>query len=161
MTQQIKLTKGKFALVDDEDYFSLSQYHWFLSSNGYAVRNRLKSDPHGTPTHVYMHRAILSTATGLDTDHINTDKLDNRRSNLRPCTRTENKQNTIKRANAETPYKGVAFHQRAGKFRAEIVVNSKRIYLGLYLTAEAAARAYDNAASIYFGNFARLNFPKE
>ena len=84
--KEIPLTRGKFALVDDEDYEWLSQWKWYCSTTGYAVRgckNRI----------LYMHREIAKTKPGMLTDHINRNKLDNRKENLRFCSHRENMKN--------------------------------------------------------------------
>src|ERR1035437_132783 len=72
--------KGKFAIVDNEDYEFLNQFNWYMTDNGYAVYRHLAN---GTKRTVRMHRLINKTPKGLVTDHINQDKLDNRKSNLR------------------------------------------------------------------------------
>jgi hypothetical protein len=85
---KIPLTRGEFAIIDSSDYSLVSQYNWHLSNTGYAVWRG------GKPRHtIRMHRLILNTPEGMDTDHINHNKLDNRRSNLRVCSRSINLHN--------------------------------------------------------------------
>lgn len=74
----------KYALVDQEDYDALSQYKWYLRNDGYVAAKDT----------VYLHRMVMSTPQGMHTDHLNHDKLDNRKENLRICTPIENMQNT-------------------------------------------------------------------
>lgn len=144
----IPLTQGKFAKVDDEDYNDLSRHKWRLCSNRYA--GRLSKT-------IYMHRVVAKTPPGMDTDHINGDTLDNRRSNLRTCSATENQRNRSKNSSNKSGYKGVSWNINAGKWRATITVNRKNIHIGYFATAELAAQAYDDAAQKHGGEFARLN----
>ena len=106
-----------------------------------------------------MHRLILGITCDSQGDHINGDGLDNRRANLRPVTHAQNMQN--RRGNGPT-FKGIYCVERTTRnpWMAKIAVAKKQIYLGYYATPEDAARAYDEAAKKYFGEFARLNFPE-
>lgn len=99
MTKSIPLTRGKIALFDDEDYEELSKYKWFITKV-YASRHS------GNKT-VYMHREIMKTPENMETDHINGDVLDNRRENLRICTRQENARNIRGISSNTSGYKGV------------------------------------------------------
>lgn len=152
MAKEIPLTKGAVAIVSDEDYERVSQYKWSLQSAGYAVRG-IKRD--GRWTHELMHRFILGdSCAGLDVDHINMDRLDNRRSNLRMATRSQNMANT--RA-ISGKFKGVSYDRRRSKYTAVIHVGKHKIWLGYHRTAEDAAAAYNVAAIKFFGDYARLN----
>lgn len=153
--REIELTQGKVAIVDDDDFEWLNQWKWRFDI--YAVRE-LRGKP------LYMHRIILQTPIGMQTDHINGDKLDNRRENLRICSASQNKQNEGIRSNNTSGYKGahyVSTNNRIKKWCATIWINNKSIFLGFFLTAEEAARAYDKKAIELFGDFANLNFKKE
>jgi hypothetical protein len=152
--KNIQLTQGKVAIVDDADFEWLSQWPWFFST-GYAIRREGKLFGR---KNIMMHRLIMNTPEGMDTDHINGDKLDNRRENLRVCTRSQNMQNTTRRSDNTSGYKGVDWDKENGKWRAEIKVDSRRINLGRYDSAEEAALAYDRAAREYHGEFANTNF---
>ena len=88
-------------------------------------------------------------------DHINGIRDDNRLANLRVATRSENCRNSRKRSNNTTGYKGVWFDKRTGKFQAQIRINGKKKYLGLFLTPEEAHRAYAKAANTLHGEYAR------
>ena len=149
--RKIELTQGKHALVDDADYESLNQLRWHYSNRGYAQRN-------GT----LMHRVIMATPIGLDTDHINGDKLDNRKSNLRICTRQENCLNKVgKRNNALSQYKGV-YLLKTGKYsywRADITRGKSILQIGYFKNERHAAMAYDLWAKDLHGEFAKTNFP--
>jgi hypothetical protein len=162
-TRAIQLTQGKYALVDDADYEWLSQWLWFADSNGrhwYAVRN-LRSASDGKRGIVSMHREILDIAPQLVVDHINGDGLDNRRCNLRPATPGENLCNRGATKSNKSGYKGIEMDKRNSRWRAVIRMNGIRKRLGVFDTAEDAARAYDAAAKELHGEFAWLNFPGE
>lgn len=110
--------------------------------------------------HIFLHQVIVGAVAGEEVDHKNGDTLDNHRSNLRACKHSENGRN-LKKWSTKTSshYKGVCFHKQSGKWRGYIVLNGKQNHLGLFVTEEEAADAYDNAAADFFGEFARLNFP--
>lgn len=148
----IQLSKGLFAIVDDEDFERISRFKWSATkSDGkwYARRNHSGST-------VYLHRFILGITTRQYIDHINGNSLDNRRANLRIATNSQNGANTKKRTTNTSGYKGV---KKAGrKWRATITCNYREVHIGVYETPEDAARAYDSKARELFGNFAGLNF---
>ena len=156
--KQIKLTREKYALVDDEDYEWLNQWKWYANKGGntyYAVRNmRCKN---GKRTIVTMHREILKPKKELVCDHINGNGLDNRRENLRICTQAENLYNRQPQKNTLSGFKGVHWHNRDKLWQARITCNHKRINLGFFKRQVDAARAYNKAALLYHGTFARLN----
>ena len=153
--KQIELTQGQYAIVDDEYFDEVNQYNWY-SNNGYAVRSVEISK--GKRTKQQMHRIITNCPDGFEVDHINHDKLDNRKSNLRVCSTSENQQNQKIRTKAKTSsYKGVNFDKHAGKWRARIMLNNKREYLGYFTNEIDAAIAYNVAAIELFGEFALLN----
>lgn len=125
-----KYGKGKFMLVDVEDVPKVAGIKWHLTDTGYAV-NRTNG------TNIRAHRLIMNTPIGMDTDHINRDKLDNRKSNLRVCTRSENLHN--KQAT------GVWLDKRRGTWQAEITINGTKRYLGAHKTREEAIKTYRHA----------------
>lgn len=151
-TKLIPLTQGKFAIVDANDFDSLSKTKWFtLSSKNnvfYAVTGKRCK---------VMHRIIMNAPDGIFIDHINHDGLDNRKINLRFCTRSQNTMNQRKPRNTSSRFKGVSFHKTTGKWRASIKVGEKSKWLGLFGNEEGAAIAYNEAAIKYFGEFALLN----
>lgn len=115
------MTKGKKALVDDGDFEYLSQWKWHIHSTGYAIRS-----VDGGHRKILMHRFIMDTPEGLETDHMNHDRLDNRRSNLKVCTKQENLSNPgVYRG-------GVYWHKQAGKWHVQVQRLKKRQSYGLF-----------------------------
>lgn len=150
----IQLTKGAVALVDDEDYEKLNKFKWYLNSEGYAVRDVFSK---GIRKNTRMHRVVANPPDGMDTDHVNRNRLDNRKENLRVCTRSENLRNSSLRSDNATGYKGVAFHKFSSLYHATINVDKKQKSLGYFKTPKEAAKAYNDAALILFGEFSKLN----
>lgn len=164
MSRTIPLTQGYVAVVDDQDYDGLAEYAWRaqVEKNGvYACRLQRKAEhENGMPKKVYMHRQILGvTDRWTDVDHANRNGLDNRRANLRTCSRSENNGNR-KKSGGTSRYKGVSWDSKNGKWLAQIHLDNKRRYLGRFVREEDAARAYDAAALLQWGEFARLNLPE-
>lgn len=146
----IPLTQGKSTVVDDDDYELLSLRKWHYLKIGYAARRTEEQ-------YIYMHREIMSAPTGMEVDHINGDGLDNRRSNLRVCTHAENMRNRKLAKDNTSGYIGVTWNKERSKWQSQIGVSGKNINIGCFPAIEDAARAYNEAAKKYFGEFARLN----
>lgn len=152
-TKAIPLNKGFQTIVDASDYDWLMKWRWRIVEKGYAQRSVHKGEDIKTKA-LFMHRAILNTPSGFYSDHINGDKLDNRRGNLRICTPH---QNNLNRPNITGKYKGVYWCKRQQRWMAQIMKDQANIYIGSFLTPEQAALAYNKAAILYHGEFARLN----
>lgn len=146
----IELTRGKVAFVDDCDYPSLMENRWTTLQ----ARNRFYAISAGRKGRELMHRRITGARSGQEVDHINGDGLDNRRSNLRLCTRAQNSWNSKSKL---SDMKGVHRTKGSKPWVALIRVNGKRHYLGNFLTKIEGARAYNDAAKKYYGDFAYLN----
>lgn len=145
--KKIPLTKGKFALVDDEDFDHLNQWKWYYSAIGYAVRD--VHVPKGKKVCVYMHRQINMTPEHLRTDHINRNKLDNRKENLRAVDGSQNGINRGLNTNNTSGHKGVVWHKDSQNWGARIKLHYKTIYLGRYKELKDAIRARKKAELKY------------
>lgn len=143
----VVLSDGDLAFVDDSDLLLVAPYSWWKHNAGYAMARVAGK-------RLLMHRLILQSVDRID--HEDGNKLNNRRSNLRPATRSQNAANRGKQANNRSGFKGV-FPLGSGLFRATIRVNGRTHNLGHYPTARQAAVAYNNAAMRHFGPYARLN----
>ncbi len=158
MTKEIYLTRGKVALVDDDDYENLNRFKWCaasIRSGKYYIAERRISKTKC----VLMHRVIMECPDSMCVDHINHDTLDNRKENLRVCTNWENKMNQKLQENNTSGYKNVSLFKRGPKWRARIKYKSKELHIGCFKSKIEAALAHDEYASKLYGNFALLNFP--
>jgi hypothetical protein len=151
-----KKGKGLFALVDDEDFEKFGNLNWSVVHGGYAATGVWQRETK-TMKRPRLHRLIMDCPEGLEVDHINLDKLDNRKENLRICTKKNNNKNRPKRKDSQSKYKGAFIQKKTGTYKSRISVEGKSIYLGTFKTEEEAAMAYNEAAYIYFGEFAKLN----
>ena len=145
--------------VDDEDFGFLSKFKWYLmtSKTKHTVRfyavccDRFNKQR-------FMHRMILSPKDGMDIDHFDGDGLNNCKSNLRICTRSQNIAHAKKPGHGKSSkFKGVSWHTKGHVFMAQIKINQKSIHLGSFTNEEDAARAYDKKAKELFGDFAFVN----
>lgn len=156
--KSIPLTQGKFAIVDAEDYEWLNQWKWFvvkLGNSYYAARQ--KTIRPKKQKMIFMHRQLLNAQAEDEIDHRNNYGLDNRKNNVRFCTRTQNQQNQRPRKNATSKFKGVSWKKARNKWYANIRYKSKNIYLGCFDSEIKAARMYDKKAKKLFGEFALTN----
>jgi len=153
--REIPLTQGKVALVDDADYEELNQWKWYAwKSHGIWYARRTLNDvvPKGF---VLMHRAILNAPIGILVDHQDGDGLNNQRSNIRLATRAQNGHNRGPLRNNKSGYKGVS--RSRNRWRAQIQMGGKVVYLGLFREKERAARAYQKAARGIHKDFYRVS----
>jgi len=153
----IPLTQGKVAIVDDEDFDRVSQKKWYAQHNKNTFYAMTRNGKNGG--HELMHRRIMNPPKGLEVDHINHDGLDNRRFNLRICTREQNARNSIRKKTNTSGFTGVSLSKRETKrkgvpvWESYIRYKGKRIFLGFCLDKNAAKESYLNAAQKYFGEF--------
>lgn len=150
--KQIPLTRGKFAIVDDEDYEALSQYKWACTQHGYARRAVTKEEG-GCNRKVYMHRQISRALEHEIVDHISGDKLDNRRQNIRICTKAENARNCRVSKNNKLGVKGVC--RSMGLYAASVFHNGEKKFFKRFKTIEEAKAAYDYHSKLHHGEFSR------
>ena len=147
----VPLPQGRFAKIDREDVATASQRSWHISPKGYAqcwIDNR----------RVLLHRLILSPPKGVQVDHTNGDRLDNRRSNIRLCTHKQNMQNQKMHKTNTSGFIGV-FRATKSTYHAQLRIDGKPRHLGSFLCPIEAAIFRDVAALEIRGEFARLNFP--
>lgn len=150
---KIPLTRGKFAIIDDEDFKLVSHLKWSFASAGYAIS---RFPNYGKL--VLMHRIILGAKKGQSVDHKNGNGLDNRKSNIRLCSHKQNMMNRKKPSHNTSGYKGVTWDKQMKKWRVQIRHSETNSYIGLFKNIIDAANAYDKKAKEIFGEFARLNF---
>lgn len=155
---RVPLTKGHTAIMDAGDVALVSKHSWCAVSAGGGKTVYAARGTHDGKT-ILLHREILGAGSGREVDHINGNGLDNRRSNLRLCSGSQNAMNRQSGWGAHSKFKGVTWHKAGKKWRAYIKVGGKQRHLGCFDREEDAALAYDNAATEAFGDFASLNFP--
>lgn len=149
MVAEIRTVCGAVVIVDEDDHARLCGYKWRLTTKGYAYRSH-KGE-------LRMHREImgLQKRDGLVVDHINGNKLDNRRSNLRVCTVRQNNLNSPVTKRNKSGYKGVHWDKKYGAWRTSIQINRRTKHLGWFQDKELAYELYCLAADMAFGEFAR------
>lgn len=145
--KHIELSQGKYAIIDNEDFEWLSQWKWYFIPQGYAFRSQSGKT-------IYMHRKILNTPKEKLTDHINRNKLDNRKVNLRIATRSQNAVNVKLFLTNTSGYRGVWWERRRNKWIAEIKYQGKKYYLGEYLNKLDAIKIRRQKTIELFGKFA-------
>lgn len=158
MSDEFKIEfRGHLLIFDQEGLDLFRSKKWLVGTSNkrgafYVMRNDGKQSAR-------FHREFMGARKGQIVDHINGNRLDNRRVNLRFCTNAENVRNSKKYNAGANPYKGTNYLKARDQWRALIRVDGKQIFLGSFNNATEAAMAYDKAAGEYFGEFARLNFP--
>lgn len=160
---EIRLTQGKIAHIDDEDWPLVAGRKWYAvkEAGGLFYAAAMAWDGgRRRKTQIRMHRLIIAATPGEAVDHKDGDTLNNTRANLRPASVAQNAWNSAKiRKGGTSRYKGVSWITRDGHWRAQLWTNGGVITLGRFGDEVEAAKAYDAAASRLFGEFARLNFP--
>lgn len=158
--KKIPLSQNKFALIDNGDYDALSNHKWYASkdrNSWYATRKIRIASKKIT---VRMHRVILGLKCfdGKEVDHIDGNGLNNQRSNLRTCTNQQNHFNQRpQKKKKSSRFKGVYRHKEVKKWSSQIKINGRKINLGCFIKEVDAAKAYNEGALKYFGEFARPN----
>ena len=151
----------KVALIDDEDFELIRQWKWrtvLFNKKRLYVRGSKKID--NKWHNILMHRLIMNAKKGQKIDHRTGNRLDNRRSNLRFCTSSQNNMN-MKKNKGVSRYKGVCWAKQTKRWAAGIMLNRKKTHLGYFENEVEAAKAYDIKARELFGEFARPNFPTQ
>lgn len=149
--KKIILTRDKIALVDDEDYDKINKYQWHCAvtmKGSYSAESRINGKL------IKMHRFILNVKEEID--HKDNDCLNNQKSNLRICTRSQNMANTSSRGGT-SKYKGVYWNKDMNKWAAQIKFNYNAFVIGFYKDENKAALMYNKWAKFHFGEFAKLN----
>ena len=158
----IRMAQPRYAKVDPADYKPLKGYEW-IARKGTSCFYAQMLEPNVITDKkmLHMHQVILEVTKGMVVDHINNDTMDNRSANLRAATTAQNSYNRKKLSRqCSSKYKGVWWHKSSLKWQTRIVFEKKRIHLGTFKNEIDAARAYDEAAKKYHGEFACLNFPE-
>lgn len=145
----LKSTNGYDIIVDDDIFDDLNKYNWRVTATDFNI---IRCGWHGRK--IMLPRIIMQAPIDKLVDHINHNRLDNRKENLRLCTRTENNQN--KTGTNRLGYKGVTL-TRNYYYNAALRNNKRKVHIGNFATKELAALAYNRAAEKYFGDFACLN----
>lgn len=152
-SKKIPLSQGKFALVDNDDFEKVSCFKWSYT-HGYARRIE-KID--GIKKLVYLHRFIIAPKDDYVTDHINGDKLDNRKQNLRVCLQSENLMNRKLRGNSKSGFKGVYWNKEKKKWHSQVSFMGQRISGKYFSKKEDAAKDYNTNALKLCPEFSKLN----
>ena len=140
----IKITQGRRAIVDDEDFDRVNSRRWSYHHSGYVVR--------GKPQ-VSLHRFIIGARKGEFVDHVNGDKMDNRKSNLRLCTPAQNVQNTKSKRGS---LKGLEYRPSRRAWAVRIMASGQRHYVGYFKDKGVAMEARDVALNKLHGEFAKI-----
>jgi len=157
--KKIKLSRGLFATVDDDQYEKLNAFKWSALKGRYtyyAVRTQ-----HNLKKTILMHRQIMEAAKGTLIDHKNGNGLDNTKENLRFASYAENQHNRRNEPYGKSKYRGIVGREKIKAWQAKIGAKGKYYHLGYFKEEKEAALAFDKGALKYHGEFAVLNFTKE
>lgn len=146
----LKLNDKYSTLVCECHYELVKDQKWSMTGNGYAYRMTTKNYKQ---TIHYLHRVITGAPKGFDVDHVNRDKLDNRCSNLRVCSRGQNEANVSLRKNNTSGYRGVSWSKKDRRWHSRIQNGESYRSLGAYKDKMDAVRAYEKAAKEKYGDF--------
>lgn len=151
--KKIKLTRGKFALIDDEDKEKVASFNWYSLKSGYPVRDEWLGC--GKKRMVYMHRFIMDAPAGMVVDHINGKKHDNRKGNLRIVTQVENAWNSKIRKDNKSGYRGVSWDKVKGKWGVRMKIGKHYFFGGYFDNKIKAAQKYKELLSTHRDEFAK------
>ncbi len=159
MATMISLSRGRHAIIDADDNESVSRFKWHITTRGYVACFVSLGRIGGKQIrgYMYLHRLIMRPPNGMEVDHKDGNKQDCRRSNLRVCTHAQNVRNQPGRL-GKSRYKGAYWNEQLQRWRSQIKFNYRAIALGYFDTELEAACAYDAAARIHFGEYAKTNF---
>ena len=143
----IYTSKGESFIIDKDDYEKVKGYRWYKDCNGYIVSRH---------SALFLHRLITNCESDKVVDHINHDKQDNRKANLRICTRAENNKNHILSKSNTSGITGVCWSNAKNKYRAYICINGKQKSLGYYSDIGKAVEARKQAEAKYYKEFAQI-----
>lgn len=164
--KEIQLTQGQVALVDDEDFERVSQVKWcacwqpsYAGGGKFVARGWVGLAGHARKMGIYLHQFILGKQGSQIIDHIDGNPLNNAKSNLRFATRSQNAANTscVTLSRNQSGFRGVSWAKKCNMWRADLSVNAKKMWLGYFTDKLEAAKAYNEAARKYHGEFATLN----
>ena len=162
--RRIRLTQGKYAIVDPDDYERLSKHKWhaFKSKNTFYAERAVSVGKVRRRVIIKMHREVVKVPDGMFVDHKNHNGLDNRKANLRLVTSAENNRNRQKfqKTRCSSRFKGVSWNRSKEKWSARINFDGIQKNIGYFDNEIDAAKAYDSAAKKFHGDFAVLNFDK-
>lgn len=148
---------GYSILIDEEDIPLIQQHNWWVNNTEGKIRVMRMNHPH--KNNITLHRELMGvTDPKVQVDHKNRNRLDNRKSNLRPCTNAENARNST-RPVGESGYRGVRLRKRPGvpKYQVYLTVDGKGVSGGTFTDPILAAIKYNELATKYHGDFATLN----
>jgi hypothetical protein len=159
----VELTQGYSAIVDDRDYDRVSEFKWLAQvrpgGKGVYAKTSLPRTYGGHRPCLYMHRLIMRIYNRkIKVDHKDNDGLNNRRCNIRVATTSQNGGNCRKQKHTTSRFKGVHWRKDCKRWSVAVVKNRRRYHIGHFKSEVAAARAYDEAARLMFGEFALVNF---
>lgn len=155
--KELRISKGKMILIDDEDFEKVSQYNWIIRECKNTFYATALCGKWKDRQYIHLHNLIMNPPVGFIVDHIDHNGLNNQKANLRSCTKMQNSKNRT--GWGKSKYLGVSkrINQSSISWKAEINAENKRKYLGVFKSEEAAAIAYNEAAKVLHGEFANLN----